>query len=149
MSTHLALVDIKKVFLQIGLKEENRGAFRFLFNINNKEQHFRFTRVPFGAEASPFVLGATINCHLDHQHTTLESTVQALRENTYVDNLMQVSSDVKELYKLKEEATHIFQAALFPVHKWESDILELDTESNPSKLLRHFLSWANAKIRSR
>ena len=138
MSTHVVLADIQKAFLQIGLKEEDRDAFRFLFNINNQEQHFRFTRVPFGAEASPFMLGATINYHLDQQPVALESTVQALRENTYVDNLMQVSNDVEELCKFKEEATHIFKSALFPVHKWESDILELDMEPNPSKLLGHF-----------
>ena len=139
MSAHVVLADIQKAFLQIGLKEEDRDAFRFLFNINNQEQHFRFTRVPFGAEASPFMLGATINYHLDRQPLALESTVQALRENTYVDNLMQVSNDVEELCKFKEEATHIFKSALFPVHKWESDILELDMEPNPSKLLGH--SW--------
>ena len=40
--------------------------------------------------------------------------------------------------KFEEEASHIFQSALFPVHKWESNILELDSEPNPSKLLRHF-----------
>ena len=46
MSPHLILADIQKAFLQISLKEEDRDAFRFLFNINNQEQHFRFTRVP-------------------------------------------------------------------------------------------------------
>ena len=48
MSTHLLLADIQKAFLQIGIKEEDRDAFRFLFNINGKEQHLRFARVPFG-----------------------------------------------------------------------------------------------------
>ena len=43
MSTHLVLVDIQKAFLQIGLREEDRDAFPFLFNINGQEQHQRFT----------------------------------------------------------------------------------------------------------
>ena len=51
---------------------------------------------------------------------------------------MQYSSEVEELYNFKEEATHIFKSALFPVHKWESDVLELDIEFNSSKLLAHF-----------
>ena len=76
MSTHLEISDILKAFLQIGLKEEDRDAFRLLFNSNNQEQHFRFTRVPFGAKGSPLTLAVTINYHLDHQHATLESTVQ-------------------------------------------------------------------------
>ena len=43
----------------IEVKEEDRDSFRFLYNINGMEKHLRFTRVPFGAEASSFVLGAT------------------------------------------------------------------------------------------
>ena len=74
MSPHLVLADIQKAFLQVGLKEEDRDAFRFLFNMS----------------------------------------------------------------KFKEEATHIFESAQFPIHKWESNVLELDTEPNPSKILGHF-----------
>ena len=137
MSPHLILADIQKAFLQIGLKEEDRDAFRLLLNINNQEQHLRFARVPFGAEASPFMLGATVNNHLDHQPITLESTIEVLRENTHVDNLIQTGSDIEELKKFKEEATQIFESAEFPVHEWESDVLELDEEPNPSKILGH------------
>lgn len=57
MSSDILLADLQKAFLQIAIKEEDRDAFRFLFNINGKEEHLRFTRVPFGAEASPFMLG--------------------------------------------------------------------------------------------
>jgi hypothetical protein len=138
MSPHLILADIQKAFIQVGLKEEDRDTFRFLFNINNHEQHFRFARISFGAEASPFMLGVAINYHFDHQHDTQETTVQALRQNTYVDNLMQISNDIEELSKFKEEAIHIFESAQFPIHKWESNVLELDTEPNPSKILGHF-----------
>ena len=60
MSTSLLLGDIEKAFLQIGVKEEDRDAFRFLFNIKGTEKHLRFTLVPFGVEASPFLLGATL-----------------------------------------------------------------------------------------
>ncbi len=59
-STDILLADIQKAFLQIGIREEDRDAFRFLFNVNGVEQHLRFARVTFGVEASPFMLGATL-----------------------------------------------------------------------------------------
>ena len=60
MSSNFLLADIQKAFLQITVKEEDRDAFRFLFDWNGKEEH-RFATVPFGVEASPFLLGATIS----------------------------------------------------------------------------------------
>ena len=83
--------------MQIGVREEDRDVFRFLFNINGQEQHLRFTRVPFGGESSPFLLGATLNYHYDQQGEESQETVRALRNNTYVDNLMQTGKEVEEL----------------------------------------------------
>ena len=134
MSTDILLADLEKAFLQITIKDEDRDAFRFLFNINGKEEHLRFARVPFGAEASPFMLGATLQYHFNKQPPEIQDTVQALKENTYVDNLMKTGNGV-----FKQEATKILEGGRFPVHKWESNIPELDDEDNPSKLLG--LAW--------
>ena len=50
ISPQLTLADIQKAFLQIGLKKKDRDAFRFLFNIDGVESHFRFTKIPFGVD---------------------------------------------------------------------------------------------------
>ena len=89
MSTNRLLGDIEKAFLQMGVKEEERDAFRFLFNIKGTEKHSRFTRVPFEVEASLFLLGATLQYHCKQQGPESEDTVRALKENTYVNNHMQ------------------------------------------------------------
>ena len=137
MSTHILLADIQKPFLQIRIKEEDRDAFRFLFNINGNEQHLRFARVPFGGESSPFLLGATLNYHYDQLPDKFNDTVQMLKENTYVDNLMKTGKNVEELENFKREATGILESAKFPVHKWESNVKSLEDEGskNPSKIL--------------
>ena len=108
----------------------DRDTFRFLFNINGKEQHLRFTRVPFGGESSPFLLGATLNYHYDQQSKESQEIVQGLRENVYIDNLMQTREEVEELEKFKREATSILESAKFPVHKWESDVEYLEREDS-------------------
>ena len=141
MSTDILLGDIEKAFLQVGIKEEDRDAFHFLFKKDGKEEHFRFTRVPFGAEASPFILGATLQYHCSQQPEEVKETVQALRENTYVDNLMQTGQGSEEMKRFKTEATQVLEEVRFPVHKWESNLQELESDgmANPSKILG--LSW--------
>ena len=89
MSTNLLLGDIEKAFLQMGVTEEDRDVFRFLFNIKGTEKHLRFTRVPFEVEASLFLLGATLQYHCKQQGPEFEDTAKAPKENTYVDNHMQ------------------------------------------------------------
>ena len=134
MSENLLLGDIKKAFLQIGIKEEDRDAFRFLFTLHGKEEHLRFARVPFGAEASPFILGATLRYQIDQQPEDFAETVavEELRTNTYVDNLMKTGGQVEEMRKF----THILEDAKFKVHKWESNIEELEDQNmpNPSRV---------------
>ena len=139
MSPYLLIGDIEKAFLQIGLSEEDRDAFRFLFNINGREEQFRFTRVPFGAEASPFMLGATLEHHFDQQPDDVKETVSTLRENTYVDNLMMTGTQVEDLEKFKTEATKILDSGKFPVHKWETNVPSLESPNmpNPGKILGH------------
>ena len=80
-------------------------------------------------EASPFVLGDTLQNHLQQQGTEFEDTVRALKENTYVNNLMQMARDQEQL----------IENAKFPVHKWESNVGSLESENmpNPSKILGH------------
>ena len=76
MSENLLLGDIKKGSLQSGINEDNRDAFRSIFTLHGREEHLRFARVPFGAEASPFILRATLRYHIDQQPEDFADTVE-------------------------------------------------------------------------
>ena len=59
--------DLKKAFLQIRIRKEDRGVLQFhwINNVKNQEmQVSRFTRLPFGLTQSPFILNGTIAEHL-------------------------------------------------------------------------------------
>ena len=67
------VADIEKAFLQIGLQLNQRDVTRFIWLKDTCQarldpdniQEYRFCCVPFGVISSPFLLGATIACHLD------------------------------------------------------------------------------------
>ena len=67
------VADIEKAFLQIGIQPNQRDVTRFLWLKDSGEtrvesdniQECRFCRVPFGLISSHFLLGATIESHLE------------------------------------------------------------------------------------
>ncbi len=96
---NLLLADIERAFLQIQVKVEDCDSFRFLCNMNGMENHLRFAPIPFGAEVSPFVLGATLQHHFENQLSECQDTVNAIKENTHVDNLMYGGEILESLVK--------------------------------------------------
>jgi hypothetical protein len=52
-------------------------------------------------------LGATLQHHLGNQLSEYQETIDALKENTYVDNLMHGGEDLNSLVKFKDESSRI------------------------------------------
>ena len=52
---------------------------------------------------------------------------------------MKTGNEIEELQKFKREAAGILESAKFPVHKWESNVTEQESEGmpNPVKILGH------------
>ena len=98
MNKYCILADIQKAFLQIRLDEKDRDAQRLVWYNNLQERkivELRFTRVIFGAGPSPYILGSTLETHIDLFKDIYPETVKALRDDTYVDDV-QYGSNVKE-----------------------------------------------------
>ena len=87
MSPYLSLGDVQKAFLQISVNSQDSNAFQFMLNLLAKE-HLKFTKIAFGTEANPFILGATFPFYYDQHPEELRETVQTLIDNIYVDNLI-------------------------------------------------------------
>ena len=60
------------------------------------------------------------------------STVDALKKNMYVNNLMHGGEDVEDLVKFKEKSSTILESGKFRVHKWESNVAALESERMPN-----------------
>uniref|UniRef100_A0A7I4Y2Q8 CCHC-type domain-containing protein n=1 Tax=Haemonchus contortus TaxID=6289 RepID=A0A7I4Y2Q8_HAECO len=106
--------DVEKAFLQVRLNELDRDATRFFWvRDTNKPVDednlvtYRFTRVTFGLNVSPFLLAGTIHYHL-HFSVENEEIAEEIRENLYVDNLILAGNSEKEVHEKALESRQIF-----------------------------------------
>ena len=122
--------DIKKAFLQIEIKEEDRNSLRFLWvkDILAAEPEievFQFCRVIFGAGPSPFLLNATLRHHLDKYKEDDPDFVEKIKSSLYIDDLVSGSSTVKEAFAMFTKVKSRLQEAGFHMHKWKTNNSQL------------------------
>ena len=124
--------DVEKAFLQIGLEKTDRDVTRFLWlkDIDDPVTSsnvitYRFCRIPFGVIASPFLLTATVNHHLNQMGGTLSEDIQ---RNTYVDNVVMGKESVKEAQTYYAQAKSTFKEASMNLRTWASNSQEFLSE---------------------
>ncbi|CAB4033869.1 Hypothetical predicted protein, partial [Paramuricea clavata] len=126
--------DLKKAFLQIRIKQEERDSLRFHWKEPDCDgiKVYRFTRALFGRTSSPFLLAGVLNQHLDAWEDRYPELVKELREGLYVDDLMTGGVTVEETGEKKVMAAELFEDATFSFHKWHSKAKELEGDSGTS-----------------
>lgn len=127
--------DLQKAFLQVRVKEADRDAMRFHWRRDEQSplETLRFTRPLFGLASSPFTLGGVIEMHFNHWEEEEPELVATIRKELYVDDLISGSTTVCKTRELKDKTTTIFQAACFNLHKWHSNVPELELGESPQE----------------
>ena len=123
---------MRQAFLQDCIREGELDALRFhwLRDLHSTQvQVFRFTRALFGLAPSPFLLGGVIEQHLESWSEKLPQSVAEILCSLYVDDLISGGLTVTKARELKCEAVTIFSDGGFELHKWHSNVPEL--EGNP------------------
>ncbi|XP_015435709.1 PREDICTED: uncharacterized protein LOC107191234 [Dufourea novaeangliae] len=122
--------DIKKAFLQIGIRNEDRDFLRFLWWKNNKTDQiivYRHARVVFGVSSSPFILGAVIELHLQTilardrriAGSSRSNSILKLMNSFYVDNCVTSVDSNEELQEFMHTATSVMAEGKFELRGWE------------------------------
>ncbi|GFY24031.1 integrase catalytic domain-containing protein [Trichonephila clavipes] len=103
LNTIAITADIERAFLQISLCDENRDAVRFLFpDIRSNQtdpykfQVYRFKRVMFGVNVSPFLLSATIKHHIENYREQYPAATEMLDTCLYVDDVISGADDISQ-----------------------------------------------------
>ncbi|CAB3405624.1 unnamed protein product [Caenorhabditis bovis] len=127
---YVLIADVEKAFHQIRLHKEDRDSTRFFMLKDEKKpptadnvKIMRFTRIPFGVNASPFLLAVSIQ-HFFENAQTSEILQEAVGRNLYVTDESQVQQEQTPEESVKEE---------------ESD--ETPTRRNPTRACRRPRGW--------
>ena len=125
------VADTEKAFLQIELHPNQRDMTRFLWLKDSDQsrvesgniQEYRFCRVPFGLISSPFLLGATIESHLESYESEVATK---LKNDINVDNVITGADSVESAIQVYREAKSIFKEASMNLREWISSNAEVN-----------------------
>lgn len=130
----IALVgDIEKAFLNIDVKLRDRDCLRFLWVENFDRDHidpvvYRFCRVVFGVNCSPFLLNATLQYHLDTFIEIDPEFVRVMKRSFYVDDLVSGEKTTQEAIELYDKAKTRLALGGFKLRKWLTNSKERRAE---------------------
>ena len=86
---------------------------------------YRFCRVVFGVNSSPFLLNETLQHHLDRFRAEEPEFVTKHKESFYVDDLVSVDTTTEKAFMLYRKAKDNLASGRFKLRKWVSNNKEL------------------------
>ena len=96
------LVDIEGMFTQIAIRKEDQSALCFLWLEDNVSRQYRYNRLIFGANCSPFFAKIILRkCAADHS-IQFPEIHQAVRTNFYMDDFFWSFPNVSVARRLTE-----------------------------------------------
>ena len=141
--------DIKKAFLQISVRPQDREFLRFLWweEGNETPTVYQHCRVVFGVSSSPFLLAATLNYHLDQATDEYRGTAEKLRRSFYVDNCIASLDSPEEAEDFIVQSTKLMESGKFELHGWVSSGFRRDAVSDSAPVVVSVLGllWFPAK----
>ena len=124
------VADIAKAFLNIEVDKQQRDLMRFLWidDINSEDPNiviYRFCRVIFGMNCSPFLLNATLKHHVTKYYALEPVLAQNTLEVLYVDDWTSGGKNDDEVYALYKTTNACFASGGFNLRKWASNKKEV------------------------
>ena len=115
--------DIAEMYLQVGLKEDDRKYHRFLWraSADQEPEIYEFNRVVFGVNASPFLAQHTAQEHARRHQQDLPRAAEVVLDSTYMDDCMTSVEDDDTAGQLYKDLSKLWQKAGMHARKWLSN----------------------------
>ena len=116
--------DISEMFLQVGLREQDRQYHRFLWRNCDSTQApkvYEFQRLLFGNAASPFCAQYTLHTHAQTHAQEYPAAAESVDNSMYVDDLLDSCETVPDAQSLQLQLSELLALAGFKLRKWASN----------------------------
>ena len=150
--------DIEKAFLNVEVAKKDRDSLRFLWvdDISSKEikpVEYRFCRVVFGVNCSPFLLNATVQYHLDTFAEEDPQFVESMKRSLYVDDWVGGHNSYEGALKIFDAARSRMAKGGFRLRKWltndpnlRAEMRKVEREETASVNVEDDQSYAKATL---
>ena len=124
---NIALVgDIEQGFLNAGIHESDRNCLQFLWAENAHEKElklvvYRFKRVVFRVNASPFLLNAVIRFHLNKLQDEDKEMADKMTKSFFFDDMCTGAASVSNAIALYEKSKSVMREGGCNLRKWKSN----------------------------
>lgn len=115
--------DLKQMYLQILVSEDDRKYQKFLYRFDNASPltAYVFNRVCFGLRCSPYLAIRVIRKLCEDETPLFPRAAHVASRNCYTDDLCYSVPTVEESQQLKDELLGLFGAGGFQLVKWSSN----------------------------
>jgi hypothetical protein len=127
--------DIKEMFMQVKIREEDRDALRFLWRGDRREgapEEYRMTSVIFGATSSPCTALFVKNKNAGEYKDEYPEAARAIEKNHYMDDYIQSFPTPEEARRVAREVDYVHRQAGFELRGWASNDDEIACSFEPS-----------------
>jgi len=124
--------DIDKYYSQVAVPKQQQYYLAFLWSPTptKKPDTYVYTRHPFGAACAPAAAISALHRSAE-KHPTLESYI---KRSFYMDDFYLSLNDKKLLLQTAQEIQHALAEDSFPLNKWISNDLDIQTALEPESV---------------
>ena len=124
------------MLIRIGESERDILLFHWVDSLESKNiEILRFTRLVFGLTQSPFILDGTLKKQFENYRDSFKELIKITENDMNVDDLVTGGNNLEEVKEIKQNSVLLFKKGGFNLHKWNSNVPELESKnSNQSEL---------------
>lgn len=131
--------DIKEMFHQIAIRNEDRRFQRFIWRdvADSEFEIYEMNVMTFGAACSPSCSQYIKNINAEKFRDEYKTATRAIQENHYVDDWLESVDSTEEAISLAQEVRHIHSQGGFEIRNWISNnpkVVEHLNQATPSEL---------------